>query len=134
MTAINEFGRREIVTSALGAPRGHFSHAVVARGTVYVCGLMAVADNAVIAPGDIERQSEHIFEAMQLILVDAGSSLAGIVALTNYVTDISLRGSANAARARILGSIKPVSTLVEVSALAAPGAVIEIDAIAVVSE
>lgn len=124
--------RREIACSALGDPRGHFSHAVVVDGTVYVSGLLAHGEAGIVAPGDIEQQSRRIYEMLGHILADVGGSLADIVALTNYVTDVSQRAAANTVRAQVLGDARPASTLVEVSALAAPGAVIEIDAIAVV--
>lgn len=126
--------RQQIVSAAIAAPRGHFSHAVVANGTVYVAGLLPFDEGGnVVAPGDIEAQTERIFEILSHILSDAGSSLTETVMLTTYVTDIAQRAPVNAVRARRFGDCIPASTLVEVSGLAAAGAVIEVDAIAVVS-
>jgi hypothetical protein len=81
--------------------------------------------------GDIERRCLQFFEAVRLSPADVGVSLSDLVSLTNYVTIISQRAAANAVRYSVLGDTGPASTLVDVSALGAPGAVIEIDAIAV---
>jgi 2-iminobutanoate/2-iminopropanoate deaminase len=51
--------------------------------------------------------------------------------LTVYVTDIEQRSTVSALRAQRWPEIRPASTLVEVSALAAEGAVIEVDAVAI---
>lgn len=125
--------RRQIVSNLVPAPRGHFSHAVVSRGLVFVSGLLPFDDDGeVVGPGNVERQTTRIFEILGHILAEAGCTLTDVVQLTTYVTDIAGRAPANAVRARLLGESRPASTLVEVSALAAAGAVIEIDAVATV--
>lgn len=126
--------RTEIISSSVAAPRGHFSHAVRAADTVYVSGLLAFDENSVIiGPDDIAKQTERIFEILGHILCDAGGQLTDTVALTTYVTDIGERGAVNDIRSRVFGDCRPASTLVEVSGLAVAGAVVEIDAIAVIS-
>ncbi|WP_420030393.1 RidA family protein [Rhodococcus ruber] len=65
------------------------------------------------------------------MLNEAGATLADTVQLTTYVTDIEQRAPVNDVRKQLFGLCRPASTLVEVSALAAAGAVIEIDAVAV---
>ena len=123
--------RTEITSSSIPAPRGHFSHAVSAGGFVYVSGLLALNESGAIAsPGDIEEQTSIILDALESILVEAGSSPAGLIKLTVYVTDIAQRSAVSALRAQRWPEIRPASTLVEVSGLAADGAVIEIDAVA----
>lgn len=124
----------QINSAELPAPRGHFSHAVKAGNTVYVAGLLPFdAENTVVAPGESGPQTERIFEILAAILKSAGAELSDVVQMTSYVTDISLRGPINDVRARVFGDTKPASTLVGVASLAAPGAVIEIDAVAVIS-
>jgi enamine deaminase RidA (YjgF/YER057c/UK114 family) len=49
-----------------------------------------------------------------------------------FLTDVGDRAAINPVRQRVFGAARPASTLVEVSALAVPGARIEVDAIAVV--
>lgn len=126
--------RRQIVSPSVAAPRGHFSHAVRAGDTVYVSGLLAFDENsALVGTGDITRQTARIFEILGHILHEAGGGIGDTVAMTTYVTDIAERSAVNTVRAEMFGECRPASTLVEVSALAAEGAVIEIDAIAVIT-
>lgn len=123
--------RTEITSASVPAPRGHFSHAVTAGQFVYVSGLLALdGSGAIQHPGDIEAQTTTILEALESILNAAGSSPADLIKLTVFVTDIKQRAAVSTLRARRWPDIRPASTLVEVSALAADGAVIEIDAVA----
>lgn len=125
---------RQLNAPGVPAPRGHFSQAVRAGDTVYVSGLLALGpDGEILHAGDIAGQTKVIFENLELILLEAGGSLDSVVRLTTYVTAIGDRAPVNAIRGELFGAVRPASTLVEVSALAAQGAVIEIDAIAVVA-
>jgi 2-iminobutanoate/2-iminopropanoate deaminase len=122
----------QINSPALASPRGHFSQAVRAGGTVYVAGLLAFdPDGDLVGPGDIAAQTARIFDILETILAEAEMTVANVVQLTTYVTDIAQRDPVNQLRAERFGKCRPASTLVEVSGLAAVGAVIEVDAIAV---
>lgn len=124
--------RTEVTSTAVPAPRGHFSHAVTAGDFVYVSGLLALDESGLIPdPGDIEAQTIRILESLESILHAAGSAPAALIKLTVYVTDIAQRSTVSALRAHRWPDTKPASTLVEVSGLAADGAVIEIDAVAI---
>ena len=59
-----------------------------------------------------------------------GATFADVVKVTVYLTDIADRARINPVRQEIFGDARPASTLVEVSALAVPGAKIEIEAVA----
>jgi 2-iminobutanoate/2-iminopropanoate deaminase len=124
--------RTEVTSPSVPAPRGHFSHAVTAGDFVYVSGLLALDDTgAILHPGDIQAQTTTILEALESILETAGSCPNHLIRLTVYVTDIHQRAAVSALRAKRWPGVRPASTLVEVSALAAEGAVIEIDAVAI---
>lgn len=123
--------RREVDAPAIPAPRGHFAHAVVADPFVFVSGLLALdADGATVAPGDIAAQTTHILDTLEEILIASGSSPAQLAKLTVYVTDIEHRAAVSSLRRKRWPETRPASTLVEVSSLAADGAVIEIEAVA----
>jgi enamine deaminase RidA (YjgF/YER057c/UK114 family) len=56
--------------------------------------------------------------------------MADVAKLTVYVTDISQKAAIGSARREFFSGDFPCSTLVEVSALAEPGLLVEIEAIA----
>ena len=59
-----------------------------------------------------------------------GATFADVLKVTVYLTDISDRPLINPVRQEFFGSTRPASTLVQVSALAIPGAKVEIEAVA----
>ncbi|MDI9979536.1 RidA family protein [Rhodococcus sp. IEGM 1307] len=133
---ITSNARHEINAPHLPPPRGHFPHAVRIDGPaplVHVSGLLALdADGRIEGPGDAEIQTSRILDSLETILAAAGADIDGLVKLTIYVTNIEDRAAVSTIRRSRWPDIKPASTLVEVSRLAADGAVVEIDAVAVV--
>ena len=67
------------------------------------------------------------------MLTAGGSSFADVAKVTVFLTDVDDRAKINPVRQEFFGDTRPASTLVEVSALAIPGAKIEVEAVAVVS-
>ncbi|MFC8178833.1 RidA family protein [Rhodococcus sp. NPDC057297] len=131
---MTDTNRREINAPDIPAPRGHFAHAVSVEGAgppIYISGLLALdSDGLIVGPNDAEMQTTRILDSLESILAAAGTSVDRLVKLTVYVTDIDDRAAISALRRTRWPNIKPASTLVEVSGLAADGAVVEIDAIA----
>jgi enamine deaminase RidA (YjgF/YER057c/UK114 family) len=121
-------------------PEGFYTHpsfspAVRASGeTIYVAGQLALAPTGeLVGPGDIDVQLERIWVQIETILAAAGASLADVVRVTAYTTDVDFCPAIIAARqARFAGLTPPASALVVVAGLALPGSVVEIDAVAVV--
>jgi 2-iminobutanoate/2-iminopropanoate deaminase len=73
-----------------------------------------------------------VFENVGAVLVAGGSTFAAVVKMTVFLTDVDDRARINAVRQELFGETRPASTLVQISALAIPGAKIEVEAIAVV--
>lgn len=88
-------------------------------------------DGDAVAPGDIARQIEFVFENISKILEEGSASLDDVVKAVIYVKDISKFKEISGVRNRYFAKSKPVSTLVEVSKLVKEGCDIEIDVIAV---
>jgi enamine deaminase RidA (YjgF/YER057c/UK114 family) len=68
------------------------------------------------------------------VLSAAGAEFADVVKVTVFLIDIDDRPLVNTVRQEVFGDVRPASTLVEVSRLAVPGARIEVEAVAQVSE
>jgi 2-iminobutanoate/2-iminopropanoate deaminase len=67
---------------------------------------------------------------MARVLAAAGARPADVVKVTIYLLDVDHRPLINPVRQEFFGSARPASTLVEVSRLAFPGALLEIEAVA----
>jgi len=82
-------------------------------------------------PGDMKAQALACFRHVKAQVEAGGGTIADIARLNVYVTDMSKVADYRAARAEVFGDIKLASTLVGVTALAQPGFVIEVEAIAI---
>ncbi|KUI24504.1 hypothetical protein AU195_01580 [Mycobacterium sp. IS-1496] len=85
------------------------------------------------AGGDVVAQTRDALRRIESALAQAGASLADVVRTRIYVTDISCWREVGAVHAEVFGAVRPVATMVEVSALIAPDLYVEIEADAHVS-
>jgi reactive intermediate/imine deaminase len=113
-------------------PRG-YSHAIKVDKTVYVAGQVAIdPEGAIVGKGDWAVQAEQIYENMKRVLEAAGATMRDVVGLTYYVTDIDkFFKETRDARRKYFGDYFPTSTSVEISRLAQPEFLMEVNAIAV---
>lgn len=115
-----------------------FSQVAVATGarTIHVSGQVAIDENgALVGAGDLAAQTTQVMRNLGLALAAAGAGYEHIVKITTYVVDYKpeLRPIIGKARGVFFeGRTPPASTLVGVSALAAEGWLIEIEAVAVI--
>ena len=77
--------------------------------------------------GDIATQTRQALRRIELALDQAGASLADVVRTRMFVTDISRWREVGAVHAEVFGDIRPVATMVEVSALISPELMVEIE-------
>jgi enamine deaminase RidA (YjgF/YER057c/UK114 family) len=89
------------------------------------------ADGRLTGAGDFEAQADHTFANLGRVLEQAGAGFADIVKLTVYLTDITQLPVYGRVKARYIHGQQPASTALAVSALALPGMMIEVEAIAV---
>ena len=112
-----------------------FSHvAIVPAGatTVYVGGQNGVDATSSIVSEDVAEQSSRAIDNAAIALASAGASLADVVQWTVLIAADADLGAAYGAIAPRLGGTgaPPLVTAARVAALAVPGAVIEVSAIA----
>jgi len=99
---------------------------------IYTTGQIALdPEGNVVAPNDVEKQAEYVYQSIDTILKAAGSSLDDTVKMTVYLTNMADFAKFSAVRNIYLKNSEPASTLVEVSKLVKEGCVIEIEAVAV---
>ncbi|MCV7415299.1 RidA family protein [Mycolicibacterium litorale] len=82
---------------------------------------------------DIAEQARDALRRIETALTQAGASLSDVVRTRIYVTDISRWREVGAVHEEVFGAIRPVATMVEVSALISPGLYVEIEVDAHVS-
>jgi len=119
--------------SGLSKPNG-YTHAVEAGGgrTLYVSGQVSLdASGKVVGAGDFEAQTRQVFENVKAALAAAGASLAQVVKITVFVTDLSGVAAFRKLRNEYFPKDPPASSLVKVAGLVLPELLIEIEAIAV---
>ena len=115
-----------------------YSHVVAASGarTIYLSGQVSTDEEGrIVGEGDIAAQTTQVMTNIGLALKAAGANYADIVKITTFVVGYKpeLRPIIGKARSVFFeGMDPPASTLVGVSALAAPEWLIEIEAVAVV--
>jgi enamine deaminase RidA (YjgF/YER057c/UK114 family) len=87
-------------------------------------------DRTTVDGADEYTQSRAIFGKIKALLDAAGGSMADVVKVTIFVTDISRREEVWRARREVFSGNFPASTLVQVAALAHPSLKVEIEAVA----
>ena len=128
-------GSRYINPPTLVKPNG-YTHVVLAPDgrTAYIAGQVALdSTGELVGAGNFEAQARQVFENLRRALASVDGSLADVVKTTTFVTDAKHVPTLRDLRAKYLGiDHPPANTLVIVSALARPGLLIEIEAVAVV--
>ena len=105
---------------------------------VFVSGQVSMdAEGRLVAPGNFSGQARQVYANLRVALEGAGAKPADVVKLTTYVVDYKpeLRPLLAEARSAVFSlEAIPASTLVGVQALAEPGYLIEVEAIAVTDQ
>lgn len=113
-----------------------YSQGVRATGSqtmLFLAGQVAYdRDGSVKHRGDFTAQAREVFGAVKALVEAGGGTLQNVVKITTYVTDVRHRPEFRTVRAEFFGDKGPASTMVEVSALAHPDYLIEVEAIALI--
>jgi 2-iminobutanoate/2-iminopropanoate deaminase len=122
--------RQEFRVSGLPAPLSHYTDAVRFGNILFVSGLTAHdAAGKIVGGTDTAEQTRQILKNLKLVLDAAGATMADVLKVTVFLTNIEDRAAINPVRQEFFGSARPASTLVEVSRLALPEMKVEIEAV-----
>jgi reactive intermediate/imine deaminase len=119
------------LADALPEPLSHYTDAVRAGDTLWVSGMLALDPEGTLVGGsDVVAQTEQVFRNLEQLLARCGAGFADVAKVVVYLTDVEARPAINEVRKRYFGDARPASTLVEVSALALPEALVEVEVVA----
>ena len=109
----------------------HYSQATVHNDIVYVSGQAALgSDGSIVGENDFNAQAHQVFANLKTVLAAAGSDLSKVFKVNIYMTDMSHFPTIIECREKYFSKPYPADTTVEVTALAIPGLLLEIDVIA----
>jgi 2-iminobutanoate/2-iminopropanoate deaminase len=104
-----------------------------AQTILYLSGQVDYDDKGGCAhPGDFAAQAKATLAAVRAQVEAGGGTMANIVKVTTFVTDMRYRPDYARIRGEFFGPKMPASTMVAVTALALPELLIEIEAVAVI--
>lgn len=125
---------KEIINSKdAPAAVGPYSQAVRAGNLVYTAGQIGMGpDSGSTLGGGVAGQTEQALRNLEAVLQAAGSDMAHVIKTTVYLTDMSHFQLMNQVYARFFGEVNPPArSTVEVAGLPL-GAVVEIEAVAII--
>jgi 2-iminobutanoate/2-iminopropanoate deaminase len=121
-----------VVPGLFDARQRGFEQCVVAGNLVFIAGQLGVDERFELVSPEFEAQARQVLKNVRLALDAAGATPASITAMTVYYTDIANVRPFSAIRREVLGAeFASTSTAIGVTALALPGALIEITVTAV---
>jgi enamine deaminase RidA (YjgF/YER057c/UK114 family) len=124
--------RQNVSSNSPFEPVVGFSRAVRVGTNVYVSGTAAWGADGKIVTGGVYEQAAQCIHNIEAALAKAGASLRDVVRTRIYLVEIDTQDDASRAHREAFAEILPAATLVEVSRLASPEMLVEIEADAVI--
>ncbi len=105
----------------------------VVNGMAYLSGHAAISESGeLVGIGDFDVQAEATFQSLERTLKAAGSDLSKVIKVTIFLTDMANFEKIVDLRGKWFTEPYPADTIIEVTSLALPELMIEIEAIATV--
>ena len=111
-----------------------YSRAVRVGNHVEVAGTTSIEGTELIGNGNAYEQARFVFRKIEKALHEAGATLRDVVRTRMYVTTSNVTDDVLRAHGEVFMGIRPVATLVVVSALIDDRLLVEIEVTAIIDE
>ena len=108
---------KAISTTKAPAAIGPYAQGIIVNNMFYSSGQIPLTAAGELVDGDIEAQTNQVFENLKAVLAEAGSSLDQVVKTTVFMKDMNDFATMNEVYASHFGTHKPARSAVEVARL-----------------
>ena len=126
--------RTQISTNHAPAAIGPYSQAIRCGQFVYASGQIALDPaSGQLVGEEVQEQTQRVFQNLQAVLAEAGTSLANVIKTTVFLTTMSDFQAMNAVYATYFSGMTPARSTVAVAELPRQ-ALVEIECIALIED
>lgn len=108
---------KTIQTSQAPEAIGPYAQAIANDGLLFTSGQIPLKADGSFVDGDIVAQTRQVFDNLEAVLAEAGTSLARVIKATVFVQDLNDFGRLNEVYGQRFGNHKPARSTVQVARL-----------------
>ena len=108
---------KTVSTTNAPAAIGPYAQGIIVNNVFYSSGQIPLTAKGELVEGDIEAQTNQVFENLKAVLAAAGSSLDQVIKTTVFMKDMNDFVAMNEVYASHFGEHKPARSAVEVARL-----------------
>ena len=102
---------------------------------IFISGQLGIGGDGKLVPGDFRAQAEQVFQNLKAALAAVGAGFEHVVKINSYILALDQQAVLREVRQRYINNAAPpASTSIRVAGFAREGAMLEVEAVAVLPE